>query len=242
MGSQHRCGLQRVLPHLKTRVRQFITDRRGAAAMFLGLGILPAMALGTGAVLVNREFMNLSAMQSAVDTSSIALAKIQSIGADSYLTTAVAQRWVDENSKLFEETLEVKSVLPTFAEKSISVSAQYASKPRLTGAIGSLFSKEKELSVQALAQFFPSSLEVVFTIDNSADSPAGQQVASGMEKVLNKLFEGKPYDKTIHVSVFAVGTHMNLGTKYADIISMESRALPKPGSKYFGSTETQYKH
>ena len=63
-----------------------------------------------------------------------------------------------------------------------------------------------------------------------------------MEKVLNKLFEGKPYDKTIHVSVFAVGTHMNLGTKYADIISMESRALPKPGSKYFGSTETQYKH
>ena len=56
MGSQHRCGLQRVLPHLKTRVRQFITDRRGAAAMFLGLGILPAMALGTGAVLVNREF------------------------------------------------------------------------------------------------------------------------------------------------------------------------------------------
>ena len=75
MGSQHRCGLQRVLPHLKTRVRQFITDRRGAAAMFLGLGILPAMALGTGAVLVNREFMNLSAMQSAVDTSSIALAK-----------------------------------------------------------------------------------------------------------------------------------------------------------------------
>ena len=120
------------------------------------------MALGTGAVLVNREFMNLSAMQSAVDTSSIALAKIQSIGADSYLTTAVAQQWVDENSKLFEETLEVKSVLPTFAEKSISVSAQYASKPRLTGAIGSLFSKEKELSVQAIAQFFPSSLEVVF--------------------------------------------------------------------------------
>ena len=102
MGSQHRCGLQRVLPHLKTRVRHFITDRRGAAAMFLGLGILPAMALGTGAVLVNREFMNLSAMQSAVDTSSIALAKIQSIGADSYLTTAVAQQWVDENSKLFE--------------------------------------------------------------------------------------------------------------------------------------------
>ena len=49
MGSQHRCGLQRVLPHLKTRVRHFITDRRGAAAMFLGLGILPAMALGTGA-------------------------------------------------------------------------------------------------------------------------------------------------------------------------------------------------
>lgn len=242
MDSQHRCGLQRVLPHLKTRVRQFITDRRGAAAMFLGLGILPAMALGTGAVLVNREFMNLSVMQSAVDTSSIALAKIQSIGADSYLTTAVAQQWVDENSKLFEETLEVKFVLPTFAEKSISVSAQYASKPRLTGAIGSLFSKEKELSVQAIAQFFPSSLEVVFTIDNSADSPAGQQVASGMEKVLNKLFEGKPYDKTIHVSVFAVGTHMNLGTKYADIISMESRALPKPGSKYFGSTETQYKH
>lgn len=72
MGSQHRCGLQRVLPHFKTRVRHFITDRRGAAAMFLGLGILPAMALGTGAVLVNREFMNLSAMQSAVDTSSIA--------------------------------------------------------------------------------------------------------------------------------------------------------------------------
>ena len=46
MDSQHRCGLQRVLPHLKTRVRQFIPDRRGAAAMFLGLGILPAMALG----------------------------------------------------------------------------------------------------------------------------------------------------------------------------------------------------
>ena len=38
MGSQHRCGLQRVLPHFKTRVRHFITDRRGAAAMFLGLG------------------------------------------------------------------------------------------------------------------------------------------------------------------------------------------------------------
>lgn len=154
MGSQHRCGLQRVLPHLKTRVRHFITDRRGAAAMFLGLGILPAMALGTGAVLVNREFMNLSAMQSAVDTSSIALAKIQSIGADSYLTTAVAQQWVDENSKLFEETLEVKSVLPTFAEKSISVSAQYASKPRLTGLSDPYSPRKRNCPSKPLLNFF----------------------------------------------------------------------------------------
>lgn len=227
---------------LRARLVHFAFDRRGAAALLLGLGVLPAVALGTGAFLVNREFMNLSAMERATDTAVIALAKIQSVGADAYLTAATAQTWVNENASLLKDTLELKTVTPVFAEQTISLTSEYASKPRLTGAVGAIFAKNRSLSAVSTAQFFPSSLEVVFTIDNSADSPAGQQVASGMEKVLDKLFEGKPYDKSIHVSVFAVGTHMNLGTKYADLISMESRALPAPGTRFFGATQTQYEH
>ena len=124
---------------LCARLVRFAFDRRGAAALLLGLGVLPAVALGTGAFLVNREFMNLSAMERATDTAVIALAKIQSVGADAYLTAATAQAWVNENTSLLKDTLELKTVTPVFAEQTISLTSEYASKPRLTGAVGSIF-------------------------------------------------------------------------------------------------------
>lgn len=223
-------------------IGQFIQSRRGAVAILLGIGVLPAVSLGTGAYLVTREFGNLEAVQNATDMAAVALGKIKSTGADSYANVTTAQAWVQENTNVLKDTLNIQTVVPTFQESSVEVSTAYDSKPRVMGAIGSLFASKKLLGASSIAQFLPSTLEIVFTIDNSADSPAGQQVASGMAKVLDKLFEGKESDPSIHVSVFAVGTHVNLGTKYADLISMESRALPKPGSKFFGSTQTQYEH
>lgn len=221
---------------------QFAVSRRGAVAWLFALGILPAIALGTGSLLVTRDFMNISAVQYATDTAAVALAKVKTTGAVTYVTPATASAWVQENTQFLHESLTIDAVTPLFAESEIDVTTQFQGKPRLLGTVGSLFAKNRNLSASARVQLFPSTLEVVFSIDNSAESLAGQQVASGMGKVLDKLFAGKDEDASIHVSVFAVGSHMNLGTKYADLISKESRRLPKPGSKYFGATKTQYEH
>lgn len=206
----------------------------------LGIGILPGIALGTGSLLLGREVLNMDTMMLATDAASVGLAKIKSTGSDAFVTNTTALAWTQENARILKDSMDLQTVGLTLQDSSIIVSTTYKSKPKLAGDIARIFERNESTVQQAKSEFFASPIEIVFTIDQSAMSEGGQEVAAGMSKVLDKLFEGKESDDMLKVSVVAVGTHVNLGTKYEALVSKASRRLQGPDDPYFGGDEAAY--
>lgn len=232
--------IRRTVQELKRAFRRFSRERKGAVALLLGVGMLPAVSLGTGSVLLGRELHNMDPMQLVTDSTAVALAKIKSTGSDAMLNNATALAWAKENARTLENSLTLGNVTLEVTDSSLYVSTDYRSKPRMTGDIARIFDRNSASAQKARSEFYASPLEVVFTIDQSGMSDGGQEVASGMSKVLDKLFDGKSSNDMIKVSVVAVGVNVNIRKKHADLVSKASRRLQGPDDPYYEGTEAAY--
>jgi len=224
-------AMDRLIDRLRNRLQAFRADERGNVAITFALALIPVFGIVGAAVDYSRANSARTAMQAALDSTALMLAK--EAGSTSLTSAQISQKANDYFAALFKrpEALNVQlaasydaSTNRVVANGSATVDTTVA---RVLGITQIPISTSSEVTAG-----LPSKLEIALVLDNTgsmASSGKIQALISASHQLLDSLKKAAKNPGDIKVAIVPFDIQVNLGTAYATKPWIDWSILSKSG-------------